>query len=136
MNAEQKRAWLGVGSGVACVVAYLVILPFLGSQVAGAAFAILGLNGFAPLIGRGEKPDERDMSIVRNATLAGAVASYMTFILGCMGTWFIVFAWHREPQVSVHSLPMITFWAVLVVYLVRSAVILVLYNRHVEADNV
>jgi len=136
MNAEQKRAWLGVGSGVACVIVYLVLLPFLGPYGASAAFGIFGVNGFAPFIGRGEKQDERDRTILRNATLAGAMVSYMTFILGCMGTWCVAYAWQRHPQVSVHVLPMITFLGALVFYLVRSAVILLLYNRHVEADNV
>ena len=63
MNAEQKRAWLAVGSGIACVVGYLVLLPFLGPYGATGAIGVFGVNGLAPLIGRGEQADERDRSI-------------------------------------------------------------------------
>jgi hypothetical protein len=69
MNAEQKRAWLGVATMTACVVGYLVLLPFFGPVVATAAFACYGINGFAGFIGRREQADERDKSIARRATL-------------------------------------------------------------------
>ncbi len=135
MNAEQKRAWLAVATMAACVVGYLVLLPFFGPLVATAAFAFYGINGFAGLIGQGEKTDERDKSIARRATLGGAMASYLAFILGCMGTWFVVFAFQREKQVSVYVLPTITMFGGIVFFFTRSVAILVLYGRHVEADD-
>ena len=136
MNAEQRRAWLGVVTMTACVVGYFVLLPLFGPIVAMAAFAVYGVNGFAGLIGRGEQVDERDRNISRRATLAGAMASYMAFVLGCMGTWFVVFAFQREEQVWVHVLGTITMLGGIVFFFVRSVAILVLYGRHVEADNV
>jgi len=136
MNAEQKRAWLAVGSMIACLIGYVALLPFLGPYPARAAFALFAVNGFAPLIGRKEKPDERDAGIARRATLAGGMASYLAFVLGCMGVWFVAFAWHRQDQVSVHLLAHITFLGGIVFYFVRSLTILVLYRRHVEADHV
>ena len=135
MNAEQKRAWLGVATTAACVVGYLVLLPLFGPVVATAAFAFYGINGFAGLIGRGEQVDERDRNIARRATLGGAMASYLAFIIGCMGTWFVVFAFRREQQVSVYVLPTITMLGGIVFFFTRSLAILVLYGRHLEADD-
>ena len=135
MNAEQKRAWLGVATMTACVVGYLVLLPFFGPVVATAAFAFYGINGFSGLIGRGEAVDERDKNIARRATLGGAMASYLAFIIGCMGTWFVVFAFQRQEQVWVHMLPTITMLGGIVFFFTRSVAILALYGRHVEADN-
>ena len=135
MNAEQKRAWLGVVTGIACVVGYVALIPFLGPVAATGAFGLYGLNGIAPLIGRKQRADERDRSIERRATLGGAMASYMAFIFGCMGTWFVAFAWLGKEQISVHLLWTITLLGWIVFYTVRSVVVLVLYGRHVEADN-
>lgn len=136
MNAEQKRAWLGVVTMSACVVGYFVLFPLFGPVVATAAFAFYGINGFAGLIGRNEEADERDKNIARRATLAGAMASYLAFIIGCMGTWFVVFAFQRQEQVWVHVLGTITMLGAIVYFFTRSVAILVLYGRHVEADNV
>jgi len=135
MNAEQKRAWLGVATMTACIVGYLVLLPFFGPMVATGAFSIYGINGFAGLIGRKEHPDERDKAIARHATLAGAMASYLAFIIGCMGTWFVVFAFRRQEQVWVHALGTITMFGAIVFFFTRSVAILVFYGRHMEADN-
>ena len=135
MNAEQKRAWLGVITAIVCVAGYLCLLPFLGPMAAISAFGLYGINGFAVFIGRKERVDERDRAIARRATLGGAMASYTAFILGCMGTWFIAFRWLGKEQVSVHLLPIITFAGVIILYFVRSAVVLWLYHRHVEAEN-
>ena len=135
MNAEQKRAWLGVATMTACVAGYLVLLPFFGPIVATAAFGFYGINGFAGFIGRRERVDERDRSIARRATLGGAMASYMAFVIGCMGTWFFVYAGHREEQVSVHVLGTITMLGGIVFFFTRSVAVLVLYGRDVEADS-
>ena len=119
----------------ACVVGYLVLLPFFGPVVATAAFAFYGINGFGGFIGPRERADERDRSIARRATLVGAMASYMAFILGCMGTWFVVFMWQGRELVWVHILPEITLLGAIVVFFTRSVAVLVLYGRHTEADN-
>ena len=136
MNAEQKRAWLGVITTIACVVGYLVLLPLFGPYVAFSAFAIFAINGCAGSIGRNEVVDERDKSIMRKATMAGAMASYMAFILGCMGTWVVVYAFQRQAQVDVHVLGRIVLFGGMAFYATRCVVILELYGRHVEADDV
>jgi hypothetical protein len=136
MNAEQKRAWLGVVTMSACVVGYLVLLPFFGPVVAFAAFGFYGFTGFAGFIGRGQQADERDRAIARRATLGGAMASYLAFILGCMGTWVVMFMWQGYEQVWVHVLPTITMIGAIVFFFTRSVAILALYGRHAEADNV
>jgi len=135
MNAEQKRAWLAVGTMGVSVVGFLVLWPLVGAWVATAAFALCGVNGLSPLIWRLGETDERDLSIARRATLGGAMASYLAFILGCMGTWFVVFAFQRQEQVTVHIMGTITILSGCVFLFVRSVAILVLYGRHVEADD-
>ncbi len=135
MNAEQKRAWLGASTGIICLVGFLALLPFFGPFVATGAFGLFGINGFAGLIGRGEHMDERDRAISRRATLAGAFISYATFRLGCMGTWAYIYAWQRHSEVSIHVLPIITFWGGVLMYFGRSVAILVLYGRRTEADH-
>ena len=135
MNAAQKRAWLAVVTMAACVVGFLVMLPLFGPWVAFSAFGLFGINGFGAFIGKGEQIDERDKSIARRATLGGAMLSYMTFILGCMGTWFVVFRFNHQVQASVHLFPMITITGGIVFYFARSVMILFLYGRHVEADD-
>jgi len=135
MNAEQKRAWLGVATMTACVVGFLALLPFFGPGVASSAFGFYGINGFGVFIGRGERADERDRNIASRATGLGGMASYLAFIAGCMGTWFAVYMFQHQGQVSVHILPGITMLGAIAFFLVRSVAILVLYGRRVEADN-
>ncbi len=135
MNAEQKRAWLGLVTGIACLAGFVVLIPFVGLQGATAAFAFYALNALAPFIGRKERADERDRSIARRASMGGFAASYLFFILGCMGVWSVVFRGHGNEQVSVLVLPTITAIGGFVLYFVRSIMILVLYGRHAEADN-
>lgn len=135
MNAEQKRAWLGLVSGLACVVGYIALLPFVGPNGAAVAFSFFALFGFTPLIGRKQRSDERDRSIVRRAALIGAIASYLAFVLGCMGTWFIAYIWLGHEQISVHVIAQITCLGGVVFISVHSAAVLVLYGRHAEADN-
>jgi len=137
MNAEQKRAWLAVGSMVAVAIAYFVMLPFLGPRASLSAFALFGVNGIAPLIGRKEHLDERDRSIVRLATGIGAMCSYLGFYAATMGVWIVVFAVQRERSVSVHVFPTMAIVAGMVpLILGRAIVVLVLYGRHTEASDV
>ena len=106
-----------------------------GPVVATAAFAFYALTGFTPLIDRNERTDERDRAIARRATLAGAMASYLAFISGCMGTWLAVFAFQHEQHVRIHVLGTITMLGAIVFFFTRSVAVLVLYGRYVEADD-
>jgi len=136
MNAEQKRAWFTLSLLAATCVGFVSLGLLFGFRVAWAACGVMGLGGLTPLIGRWEKPDERDVSIARLATLAGGMASYLAFIAGCMGVWCVQFAWYGRNEVSVHTLGLITGLGGMAFFTARSLAILLLYGRHVEAGNV
>lgn len=135
MNAEQKRAWLAVATSAACIVGYLVLLPFVGLNGASAAFAFFGLNGLTPFIWRGGKIDERDRAIALRATMIGGMVSYLAFVAGCMGTWIVVYMVQRQELISAHVLATITMLGAIVFLFTRGLAVLVLYGRHVEAGN-
>ncbi len=135
MNAEQRRARFTVVMGALSLVGFLVLWPIVGRMGATAAFALFGVVGFTPFIGRGERWDERDHTIARRATIAGAMASYMAFIVLDMGTWFIVYAWHGAETISVHLMGTYSVIGMIVLMSVRSIAQLVLYRGCVEADN-
>ena len=135
MSTEQKQAWFVLGLSAVTCVGFVALGLIFGFRVAWAAFGIMGLGGLTPLIGRGKKPDERDVSIGKDATVAGGMASYLAFVLGCMGVWIVEFLWHGNYQVSVHMLALITGLGGMTLYIVRSLAILILYGRHVETDN-
>jgi hypothetical protein len=136
MNAEQKRAWVGIGSGIACVVGYIALVPFVGPLGATVALTLALVYPFAFLVFPGwkEKPDERDRTISRSATSIGFMASYMAFVSGCMGVWFVAHEWQGRKMVSVHVLAVVTAFGFAVFCLVRSLAVLRLYGRHVESD--
>jgi len=134
MSAEQKRAWLVLIVTIVSVGGYVVLVPFVGAWAA-FTFGLYFLLLFLPLVGRKQPADERDKSIARRGTMAGGLASYLAFVLGCMGTWWVAFAWKGQEQVSVHTMGIIACLGALVFWSVRSIVILVLYGRHVEADD-
>ena len=134
MNAEQKRAWVVLGVGIASTAGYLALVPIVGAWAA-IAFGLYGLLGLVPLIGWRQPTDERDKSIGRRATVVGGVAAFLAFLLGCQVVWWAAFAWQSREQVSVHLVQIITAFGVVVFWCVRSIVILKLYGRHVEAEN-
>jgi len=135
MNAEQKRAWLAVVSAIFCLAGYGLLLPSVGAFRAFAVFALFAVNGFSPLIGRREKSDERDATISRKATLAGGMASYLTFVAGLMAIWGVAYLGYGQEQVSVDLLPMLAILGMIVLFSVRSLVILILYGRHLEGTD-
>ena len=136
MNAEQKRAWFGVVLMSLGMVGFLILWLLFGNPLAAtSAFGIYGLAGLSGLIWRDSPSDERDRSIARKATLAGAIISYEVFIIGCMGIWMFVYGYLREEQVSIHVVAMITFLGMIALFFSRSIAILVLYGRQGESDN-
>ena len=135
MNGEQKRAWFALSLvGLMCICFVMLGLIF-SFWVAWASFSIMALGAFTPLIGRAEKLDERDRSIGRRATVVAGMVSYLAFVLGCMGVWFIKFTWQGQGQVSVHLFAVITGLGGTLFYTARSLAVLILYGRHVEAED-
>lgn len=136
MNAEQKRAWVAILCMAACLIGYAVLVSSVGPWKALSAFALFGVAGLTPLIGRKERSDERDRAIARRATLAGAMCSYLGFYAACMGIWIVKYAVARETEVSVHVFPMIAILAGLIPFMfARAVAVLILYNRHVEGED-
>ena len=119
-----------------CVILFATLAPFVGVRAATGAFGFFGAVGFAGFLGRGEKPDERDISIVRKATIIGFAASYLIFVLGLMSVWFAYFLFHGRSQVSMHVLPAIVFLGGMTLWLVRAVAVLVGYRCYAEADDV
>ncbi|HUW57408.1 MAG TPA: DUF2178 domain-containing protein [Planctomycetota bacterium] len=135
MSREQKMAWLTVGCFAVGLIGFLSLLPFTRPRAAVAAFAVVGFGGLGPLLFRKKRDpkevaeDERDKMIAQKATLAAGVSSYTAFVLVCMITWGICHHQGRE-QISIHGLPLIVFFAGLIVFFVgRAATILGLYGR-------
>jgi hypothetical protein len=118
-----------------CIGFVVLLLIFESGRGALAACSIMALGAFTPLIGRGEKLDERDRSIRRRSNVAGGMASYLAFVIGCMGLWFVEFSWYGKDQVSVHLFAAITGLGCLIFITTRSMAVLILYGRHVEADD-
>ena len=135
MNAEQKRAWLAIGSLLGCAAGYAILAATVSAKVAPAALTLLAVNGFAGLIGGKEMGDPRDLEICRRASIAGFGASYLALILACMGLWFAAFAFGRRQTISVHTLAFVPIFGVAVLLGVRSLVILVLYGRQAKATD-
>ena len=134
MNSHQKRAWFMVGTGIAVLVGYVILLPFVGPNRAFAATGVFGITGFTPLIGRKERSDERDKAILRRAVMAGGLASYLTFVASLMVAWGVVFGWYQRTQVSVDVLPQIVMLGACAFFLTQGVSVLLLYRRHVEGD--
>jgi len=134
MVPEQKRAWftLAVIALVAAVFAALV--PALGVKPAAAAFGLSGLLGLTPLLFRKQRDpsevalDERDMDILRKATLLGGMSSYLAFVIACMTVWFVRMI-QGDKALSIHVLPVIVCCGGIVLLLVRAIATLVLYGR-------
>jgi hypothetical protein len=134
MNAHQKRAWFMVGVGIAALVGYVALLPFVGAVRACAALGLFGIGGFTPLIGRKERSDERDRVIQRRAALAGGMVSYGFFIVALMAGWALMRGWYHSEVIAIDVLPLITCVGGIVCFLTQSVTVLVLYGRRVEAD--
>jgi hypothetical protein len=72
---------------------------------------------------------------MRRAALAGFAVSYLVFIVGCMGTWGIVYELHDSQRISVHFLPLITGAGGFAAFLSHAIAVLVMYAGRVEGEN-
>ena len=139
MVPEEKRAWFGLAVFGVSLVAFLVLLPFVGIGVAWAAFALLGLYGLSPLFfkkapSQGEvAEDERDKRIAVRANLAAHVGAYMAAFLSCLIPWF-VYRWQAKETVAINALPNVVFAMMFAFIVFRCVAILFYYHRGVGHD--
>ncbi len=96
----------------------------------GLAFiSIGGLGGLSPFIFKKDAGavtyDERDKLINRTAALGGFAASYIWFCL--TGTAFVMLL--TPELLKSFGLPLMIFGGLLVVFIVRSIMLLILYGR-------
>lgn len=134
MVREQKRAWFVVGTFVFALVVVAVLVPLVGIRIAWGGLGLYGLGGLAPLLFRKKRSavevaeDERDKMIAKTAALAGAMMSYLAFILTCMTTWF-VYMFQGKRAITIHALAIIVLAGGMVFFMSRTIAILVLYGR-------
>lgn len=135
MSGVQKRAWFGLVITTTCVLAYMILVPFIGFLPACGAFGILGLLGFEICIGRKERSDERDISIEKRGVFIGFVASYMIFCIGCSVSVMIALFYLNIETIDVAIISRITFLALWGMYFIKCLATLILYGRQVEPSH-
>ncbi len=134
MNMEQKTAWFILILFPIVCVGFFVLSSIGGWKVGSAAFGLFGLIGLTPFIFRRRftltkiSIDERDRQICRKAYFAGGMASYLVFVVGLMSIWATKM-YAGSNMVTIHLLPLIVFCGCMIFYVVRSVVLLILYNR-------
>lgn len=133
MNTEQKVAWFTIVICTLSLIGFAILHTLYGSPVAFAAFSLLGFTGFTPILFRARKGDhrttvdERDRLILRKATVAGGMSSYVIFVLVSMGVWFVQFSQgNREIEISI--LPFVVLCGGVTLFLTRSIALIVLYR--------
>ena len=124
MNTEQKVAWFTITVCSITLVCFAILYALYGSPVAFAAFGLMGVTGFIPILFRDRKNghrvsiDERDLIILRKANVAGGMLSYVIFILVSMGAWFIQFS-QGQHEIDITILPFVVLCGGLTLFLTR-----------------
>lgn len=133
MNTEQKVAWFTIVVCSLTLMSFVTLHTLYGSPGAYAAFSLMALTGFNPILFRKHKEDqrtsldERDRIILRKASVAGGMLSYAIFVLVSMGAWFVQFSRGRH-EVEISILPFIVFCGGITLFLTRSITLIVLYR--------
>ncbi len=131
-NVQQRQARFILAVYAATAVVYAVLAPLIGFRPACGAFGIFGLAGFTPLIGRKDRRagkvvmDERDLSIDREATVAGYSFFWLFFVAACMIPWVVK---GPDGTISVNFLMLMLGFGAFILLVVWSLVILILYRR-------
>ena len=134
MVPEQKRAWFTLAVIALAAAVFAALIPAVGVKPATGAFGLCGLLGLTPLLFRKQRDpsevalDERDVNILRKATLLGGMSSYLAFVIACMTVWFVRMI-QGEQTLSIHVLPAIVGCGAIVLLLVRAIATLALYGR-------
>ena len=132
MSREQKFAWYMLAVFGLTAVCVVVVWAFAGAVFAPAALGVFGLGGLAPLLFRKGRdapgPDERDRMIAEKATLRGAIGSYGGTVLICTAIWCVQHAQGKET-IHIQALMFIPICAMVLLFTIRSIVLLTLYAR-------
>lgn len=132
MSPQQKYAAFNLSVALFAMLAYFVLMPFIGPWRATGAFGMLGLCGLsafklyhAAREGR-VVSDEREQNVWQRATL---VAKSVVWI-GLVAAFLVALqTLGQEGLVSMHSLALGIWWAFAIFLLVQSAVFLFLAAR-------
>jgi len=144
MNRQQKIAWftlvvvtLALGlSLIAFSIGYFIFGAPARQAAAGFGFiGIMGLLGFTPILFNKNKDkvqaDERDLAILRKATVIAYSIFWVLFVAAAMVPWFII---GPQGTITVNYLPWMVFGGMTVVMLVQSIVTLSEYGWRDKND--
>ncbi|MHC5060800.1 MAG: hypothetical protein ACYTFK_06930 [Planctomycetota bacterium] len=105
---------------VICVLVLLTVSGTFYRNIWANTYDVLKRNKTKILL------DERDLSILKEAELAGFIGSYVFFVLTCMICWLVT---KKEGTISSHALGTIVAGGYLAYEFFRSIAILALYGR-------
>jgi len=138
MLIQQKRAWFVLSVFLAFCITALILLLTHGPRSALATVGILCLWGLGPILFRARSGspgviiDERDEMIARHASMTGFVASYLSIPLACMIPWFVGYTLQGKETVSIHMMVIPVVIAAIVLWMVRSVMLLLLYREGMD----
>ena len=134
----QKIAWFNLIvvslalwlSGAAFAIFHFVLGLPVGRAAAGFGFiGIMGFSGLSPILFRKDKDkvqaDERDLVILRKATVIAYSIFWVLFVAAAMVPWFII---GPNGAITTNYLPWMVFGGMIVVMLVQSLVTLSEYG--------
>ena len=144
MNRAQKIARFNliviltslILSTIAVSVLYLVVGLPMRRAVGGFGFiGICGLMGLSPFLYKKERDkvsfDERDLMIMRNASLGAYSIFWVLFVLAAMIPFSVL---GPKGMVSVKYLAAMVFGGMIIVVLVQSVITLVAYGWREEGE--
>jgi hypothetical protein len=127
MSRLEKNAWFNIGVLAATCSIFALAYPHIGGQPASAAFALLGLLGFAPYLPKGkvsETLDERERGISRRAKATAFGVFWAIFIISFMLVWSLNFG--GNITVPADFLPLVVLTAGMLFTLAYSITVLAL----------
>ena len=129
---ELKSSWYTVIVIASTLVAWSIMQTAVGFPASTAALALLGFLGFTPILFRKSKDemdlDERDISIVRRATLAGAMAAYLALVVTATTIWYMMYSQGKD-KIDLGYLGVLVWISGMTLWLVRSLYIILQYPR-------
>ncbi len=137
MPRQLKIAWYIVVVSLASFLTVGVLATVLGTAKALPGFALFAFVGLSPFLFREKRRpgevafDERDNVINRKAALAGAMASYLWFVLSCMIFWAIL-RHQGQTTVSINLLPEIVGIGGMILFFSHALATIVLYGRRTD----